>query len=377
MKKKIALFHPWLKSRGGAERVVLEIAKNFDVDIYTWVYDESNTFDEFKNFDINTIAPKFAEKISRYHLLRGLFLFLSFFGKIPLDKYDKFLISTSGIGEFILFRNYKRDKTYAYIHTPLRDADNKIIKWNLNNRYCKYSLRKICYLLSVGVYRIFEKIAWRRINHVIFNSEISKDRAISRGILDDKNSYVIHPPINLPKMNSDKKAENYFLYVSRINLPKRQLELVKAFKSISKDYPNFKLILVGNIDNKEYFNKIKKECAGENIEIRHNISNNELDLLYSHCKAGIFLGYQEDFGIVPIEVISRGKPLIAPDEGGYVSLIKDNPLFFEIKEKDDNKEMVVEIENTLRKFLENKNPIRIKEIKLEKFSKKIGEILDE
>ena len=36
--KKIALFHPWLKSRGGAERVVLEILKsNKNIDLYTWV----------------------------------------------------------------------------------------------------------------------------------------------------------------------------------------------------------------------------------------------------------------------------------------------------------------------------------------------------
>jgi len=41
------------------------------------------------------------------HILRGMFLPMSLFGKIPLEKYDKFLISTSGVGEFISFRNYK------------------------------------------------------------------------------------------------------------------------------------------------------------------------------------------------------------------------------------------------------------------------------
>ena len=46
---RIALFHPWIKSRGGAERVVLEFVKNsvHDVDLYTWVYDEeSQTYHE-------------------------------------------------------------------------------------------------------------------------------------------------------------------------------------------------------------------------------------------------------------------------------------------------------------------------------------------
>ena len=47
-KLKIAVFHPWLKSRGGAERVVLEFMKNsqFEIDLYTWVYREEDTFDD-------------------------------------------------------------------------------------------------------------------------------------------------------------------------------------------------------------------------------------------------------------------------------------------------------------------------------------------
>ena len=57
-KKKIALFHPWLKSKGGAEKVVLELLKDRDneVDVFTWVYDQEKTFEEFKNFRINVIS---------------------------------------------------------------------------------------------------------------------------------------------------------------------------------------------------------------------------------------------------------------------------------------------------------------------------------
>ena len=84
--KRIALFNPWIKSKGGAERVVLEILKNkkYKVDIYTWVYDEEKTFEEFKKFKINIIAPKIAKKLSRYYLLRGLFFPLSLLPRIVL-----------------------------------------------------------------------------------------------------------------------------------------------------------------------------------------------------------------------------------------------------------------------------------------------------
>lgn len=50
MKNKIAIFHPWIKSRGGAEKTVLELLKNFkESELYTWVYEPENTFEEFKN----------------------------------------------------------------------------------------------------------------------------------------------------------------------------------------------------------------------------------------------------------------------------------------------------------------------------------------
>ena len=93
VRQKIALFHPWIKSKGGAEKVVLELLEkskhNFDV--YTWAYDKENTFEEFEEYKINVIAPKFGKTLARYHILRGLFFPLSLFKKIPLEKYDKFL----------------------------------------------------------------------------------------------------------------------------------------------------------------------------------------------------------------------------------------------------------------------------------------------
>ena len=153
-KQKIALFHPWIKSRGGAEKVVLELLKSskFKIDLYTWVYDKKNTFQEFKNFKINVIAPKIFRKISRSFLLRGLFLPVSLMSKIPLENYDLFLISTGGLAELITFRNYKPGKTGVYSHTILRAAYKENIEWNLKNRY-KNPFSKMVYLLAAKFYQ--------------------------------------------------------------------------------------------------------------------------------------------------------------------------------------------------------------------------------
>ena len=203
--KKIALFHPWIKSRGGAEKVVLEFLKSrkYNIDLYTWVYDKENTFEEFKNFHINIIAPKIAKKIARFYVLRGLFLPLSFFSKIPLNKYDLFLISTSGVAELITFRNHKPKKTFAYVYTPLRAATQEIVKWNLKNRYNNL-FSKLIYLSAVRLYRILEKIAWKKIDFAMFISELSLERAKKRGLLKNKKIKIIYPPVDVEKFSKLK-----------------------------------------------------------------------------------------------------------------------------------------------------------------------------
>jgi len=378
-KQKIALFHPWIKSCGGGEKVVLELLEkskhNFDV--YTWVYDEKNTFEEFKRYKINILAPKFVKKLSKLHLMRGLFLLISLFKKIPLKEYDKFLISTSGVGEFITFRNYKKGQTHSYIHTPLREANKKIVKWNLENRYRSFFKKQI-YLVAVKVYRIFEKRAWKKLDVIIFNSELSESRAKEHSLIKNQKTCIIPPPISFSKFKKAKtKTGKVFVYVSRLNPPKRQDLLIEAWKLFSEKNKGYKLILIGTPDNKKYHEKLLNLSKEEkSIEIKSNVSNKELKKLISESFAGLFLGYQEDFGIIPLEIISAGKPLLATDEGGYVKLIKDHPLFHKIKERHNSKEMIEEIAKELGNLVkENYSKIIPRKIKLNNFIKEIDEVL--
>lgn len=381
-KKKIALFHPWIKSKGGAEKVVLEIlkSKKYDIDLYTWVYDKENTFKEFRNFKINIIAPKISKKLSRLHILRGLFLPIALFSKIPLEKYDFFLISTSGMAELITLRNCLKGKTYAYTHTILRDAYKEIVPWNLKYRY-KNLLSKLIYLLAVKTYGVFERIAWKRIDYALFNSELSLERAQKHNLLRNKKFKVIYPPVDVKKFGGLKtKKEDYFLYVSRLNPPKRQDLLIKAWSKFVKENPKYKLILMGNIENKKYFEKLKRLAnQTKNVEIKTNLNDEEFMHIYQNCLAGIYIPFMEDFGIVPFEILATGKPLIAVDKGGYVKLIEKSPQFHKIKELYLEKEMIDEINKCLKKFIKSKKDgkkIIIKDISTHNFINEFEEVFE-
>ncbi|MGY4884236.1 MAG: glycosyltransferase [Nanobdellota archaeon] len=379
-KLKIALFYPWIKSKGGAEKVVLEIMKIKDIDfeLYTWVYDEKNSFEEFKDIKINILGPNILKKISKMKILRGLFLFFSFFSKIPLEKYDYFMIYTSGTGEFITFRNYKKGRTIAYVNTILRDAYPEIVRWNLKNRY-KNLLSKSIYLLSVKIYRLFEKIAWKKIDFPIFISEEGYERAKNQGLLKNKKARVIYPPVDLDKFNQLKSdREDYFIYVSRFNPPKRQDLLIKAWIKFSKEYPNEKLILTGGLENKKYFDYLKGLIKhSKNVEIKEGLSNKDILKLYEKSKALIFVPFIEDFGIVPFEGLAAGKSIIAVDKGGYVDLIKNYPQYYPIKEEENEKKFINNIVASLKKFIKSNikpKKIVINDLNTQIFKKNIQEV---
>ena len=383
---KIALFQPWLKSKGGSERVILEFIKNtkHDVDLYTYGYDEKNTFEEFKKFKhkIFIIGPSFLKQFKfKGHISRLVSFLLPFFSKISLEKYDLFLISTAGYTEFILFRNYKKGKTFAYVHSPLKAASKNLIKWNL--KYRVKGLMKIIYLIFVVIYRFLEKIAWKRINVAIFNSRLTFERAKERNLLKNKKKYIVYPCINL-RIKKYKSHKNYFLYVSRFSIQKRQNVLVSAWEKFVKKHPEYKLILAGYPTEIEIINTAKKI---KNVEIIINPSEKQLSKLYSNALACFFVGIGEDFGIAPFEALSAGKTLIAVDRGGYVDIIKKAPAVIWIKESFDNKILEKNIYKALEEFVKKKefyikkavrNREWVKNLGLDSksFAKKIDEILE-
>jgi len=378
---KIALFHPWLKSKGGAERLVLEFLKNtkHDVDVYTWVYDKANTFREFEKFNIKVIAPKIAKLLARSYILRSLFFPLALLSKIPLEKYDAFFISTAGIAEFITFRNYKVGKTFAYVHTPLRAAQKEEIKWNLKYRF-KNPLVKLFYLFAVQIYKILEKSAWKRINVAFFNSNLSLERAKKHNLIENKKVYVVYGPLDVEKFEKLKtKKGDYFLCVSRFSKSKRQDILLDAWKKFVEKYPNYKLVLAGSLEKANYLEELKKKAAEtKNVEIKIDVGEKEILELYANCLAVVFVPFMEDMGLVPFEAMACGKPLIAVDKGGYVELVKEyyNENTIWIKE---GKDLAENIYNALRQFLKaNLKPQKtiIKDLAAKNFVKKIDVLFE-
>lgn len=385
--KKIALFHPWIKSKGGCERVLLEIMhhKDYDVDLYTWHYDPEHTFPEFKEQKVRVMTPKIlrklSQKIARGYVVRGFFLLSALFSKkIPLEKYDYFLVSTGGVGELVTFANKKPGKTVAYVHTILRASHKDDIFWNLKYRFTSF-FKKELYKIAVLIYRILEKLSWRNIDTAIFNSEVSLKRANDHKLLKKKQTHVVYPPILLEGFKSiPQKKGKFFVYINRFSKLKRHYLVVKAWIEFVKKHPDQKLVIGGTIEGKDYFKEIldltKKT---KNIEIKEGPNDTEFKELYANAIAVFAVPFNEDFGIMPFEILAAGKPLIAVNKGGYYNLIKDYEQVIMIKEEKDENKLVEQLVQALEKvLLLKKKPkkIIIDEVSKETFHKKMKEILE-
>jgi glycosyltransferase involved in cell wall biosynthesis len=306
----LAIYHPWLKEKGGAEKVVLESVRrsSHDVTVYTQFYDEEETFEGFQDLEVKVIGlnsppSNFIDQGVRFGL--G-----SLLKKIPLDQHDAFLVSEAGIGSLIALRNHSIP-TVCYCHTPLRAALPEFRERYLSEQPLPL---KPVYWTGIQLYNFLESKAWKQFDRVLVNSDTTKRRILEKGIAHEEKLSIINPGADV-EGNKQGEFENYFLYPSRFRRYKRQDLAIKAFKEADLD--GFKLILAGSNQEPEFVEELRDMIdEDDNIEIKTDLPGDEWRELYRNSYSVLFLAEKEDWGIIPIEAGSHGKPTIAVNEGG-------------------------------------------------------------
>ena len=134
---------------------------------------------------------------------------------------------------------------------------------------------------------------------------------------------VVYPGIDSSKMRpSKKKPQKFFLVPGRIGWTKNLELAIAAFEEFQKLSPRFKdfsLVIAGGVDKKSYsYLGHLRRLAVSNPAIRFepNPSDKRYYSLYSDCFSVLFPAINEDWGIVPVEAMAYGKPVIAANQGG-------------------------------------------------------------
>ncbi len=196
-----------------------------------------------------------------------------------------------------------------------------------------------------------------RVDYFIANSKYIAGRIKK---IYGRDSEVIYPPVDTVKFQLSSNKDSYYLTASRL-VPYKKIDIiVRAFTEM----PDKKLLVIGDGPDEA---KIKK-FAGSNIEFLGYQEPEELSKYMQKAKAFVFAA-DEDFGIVPIEALSCGTPVIALNKGGTAeTIIKDVGILFDNQTAESIKHSVLNFEKSENTF----EPARLHEY-ANNFDRKIFE----
>jgi len=301
---KVAIIHYWLVNMRGGEKVVEALLDLYpDADIYTHVFDKQAVSEKIAQ---QIKGTTFIQKLPKANKLYQSYLPLMPLALEQLDlrEYDLILSSESGPAKGVI--TSPNSVHICYCHSPMRYV------WDMYHDYYQHSsrLKKLLMPWLLHRLRLWDLASSFRVDYFIANSSFVKKR-ISKFYRRD--SDIIYPPINTADFYIAEQVEDYYLMVGQLVAYKNARLAVETFNKNGKP-----LVIIGA--GTELANL--KKIAGENIQLLGYQSFDVIRQYYSRCKALIFPGV-EDFGMVPIEAMASGRPVIALSQGGALDTVID------------------------------------------------------
>ena len=306
-KMKIAIVHDWLVTNAGAEKVLKSILELYpSADIYSLVdFLDSNSRDNILSGKYATTS--FIQKLpfAKKHFRNYLPLFPMAIESFDLSNYNLIISSSWAVAKGV--KTNKQQTHICYCHTPIRYA------WDLYDEYTSNLsfIKKIVVKQTLKRLKKWDLATLDRVDHFIANSNFVKARIQNTY---SRNSTVIYPPVDINKFTLQSSKEDFYITASRLVPYKKTKLIVDAFNKM----PDKKLVVIGSGDELESIKKISQA----NISV---LGYQPDQLLVEHiqkAKAFIYAAI-EDFGILPIEAMACGTPVIALNKGGTAETVID------------------------------------------------------
>lgn len=407
---RIAIITDWLIDFWWAELVLSHLLEMFpDADIYTSVCYMKHPMLEWRN-----VYTSWLQRIpffNRRHKLAGILRPFAF-RSLDLSGYDMVICSSSAESKQVTCGKWRdggmagwRDRfrrvfsratpplhhsttppIFVYCHTPIRyywshyEEYRSMMEFGWLNPIARFTLDTL-----VGWLRKLDYAAAQKVDYFIANSRTTQERIKQ---YYQRESEVIYPGVSIPLWGgtqgglvSEKNEEVspptppyrgaskewYYFGMSRC-IPYKRLDLlVEAFNTNGKQ-----LILATNTDNLLY--RELREKSKDNITWVFNPPKEEKSKLYAEAKAFLFPP-EEDFGLVPVEAMMSGTPVIAYGRWGGTESVVDGEtgLFFAPQTPAALNEAIEKFEKV--EWDKEKIQIRGMEFSKERFQEKIKQFI--
>jgi glycosyltransferase involved in cell wall biosynthesis len=299
---KVALVHYWLVGMRGGEKVLETLCELYpEADIFTLVADLKKLSPTIRRHRIQTSFLQKLGGVKNYQRLLPLMpMALESFDLTP---YDLVISSEAGPAKGIVTRP---DAVHVcYCHSPMRYI------WDLYPQYYAKAgpMTRLGMRLFTPSLRTWDVTTAARVDHFIANSAYVAAR-IKKFYRRD--ATVINPPVDTSRFTIADDVQDYYLCAGQIT-PYKKIEIaVEAFTRMKK-----RLVVLG-----EGASANLKKIAGPTIEFLGAVDDKTMAHHFAHCRALIFPGV-EDFGIVPLEALASGRPVIAFARGGALETVID------------------------------------------------------
>ncbi len=320
MNLKIAIVHDWLVTDAGAEKVLsslIDIYPNASIySLVNFLTDKEREIVLHSKFVKTSFIQNlpFAKKYFRNYLALFPWAIESF----NLSSYDLIISSSWAVAKGV--KSTSKQLHISYCHTPIRYA------WDMYEEYTK-NLKQPKKFLVERTLKYLQKFDMRtldRVDYFIANSKFVQNRIKNTYTRD---SIVIYPPVDVKNFKLCDTKEEFYFTASRLVPYKKTKLIVEAFNEMADK----KLLVMGDGEEYESIEKI----ANKNIEILGYKDKSCMIKYMQKAKAFVYAAI-EDFGILPIEAMACGTPVIALNDGGTAETVNNlhNGIHFQYQTKE-------------------------------------------
>jgi glycosyltransferase involved in cell wall biosynthesis len=325
VKKRVALYYPWVHLRGGVERCILELAtrSRHEYTVYASHVDYDGTFPEFRDLErLVTLRPVSVERS-----LGAAFRAAARIATEKLDpsRFDALLVSSEGLGDFITLRNHAKP-VVCYCHSLARPVYDPVYRATLLSQRPLYRLPLAVY---GPLYHRATRVAWRHYQRVFANGQEARRQIVAAGLCPADRVEVLHPGVEPARGGPSLTSEPYFLFLSRVKWTKNAELAIRAFREFRRRHASaagWRMVVAGDVDRHDgdYLRALRRLAADEPaIEFRLDPAAAEIERLYDRCYALVFPSLSEPWGMVPVEAMTYGKPVLAVNRAGPTESVVD------------------------------------------------------
>ena len=304
MTVKVAIVHYWLIGMRGGEKVVEALCGLYpDADIYTNVYDPARIAPGITSHRVRTTFVNrmpFARRLYRFYL-PWMPVALE---QLDLRAYDLVISLESGPAKGII---PPLDGVHVcYCLSPMRYA------WDMYHDYLESFgwLTRRAMRPLMHYFRLWDRVSADRVDHFITLSQHTR-RRIRKFYRRD--AEILPPPVETTRFAPTDERGGFYLVAGQMECYKRVDLAVEACNRLGR-----RLVVIGEGPE---FRRLRR-LAGPTVEFLGWQSDERLAWHYARCTALLFPGV-EDFGIVPIECMASGRPVIAYGRGGALDYVVD------------------------------------------------------